>query len=635
MIESGKNWLSVRLKGYYTKIGIFGLDLVFALLSFGIASFLVLAFNIRPYGGILLRGFAVLLALRILSAVFFKSYALIFRYIGEKDYWTALITITTPTLIFGLLCESLPDLFPIMRFREILLIDIAFLLILSIGFRIGLHILISRLSQPVKSRLNTVIFGAGELGSMTLRVLNHDSSHNYKVVAFFDDSEIVHRKYLNGVRVYNFSRSFEDVVKNQDIKVAILAINQLSEERRVAFISACLSHRIKVLKIPPVNKWFGAHLDIGFLDEINYEDLLNRQPIRLDVEAIRQGLNDKVILVTGCAGSIGSEIARQIAGYNPRLIIGLDQAETPLADMTLKMIECTGGDRFLPVIGSVCNRSRMIRLFESHRPDVVFHAAAYKHVPVMELWPEEAVRTNVEGTKVIADLAQQFGVECFVMISTDKAVNPGNVMGASKRIAEIYVSSLNQALDNQTRFITTRFGNVLGSNGSVVPIFQDLIRRRKPITVTHPEVTRYFMTIPEACQLVLEAGTMGEDGEIFVFDMGQQVSIVDLARQMIRMAGLEEGTDIEIRFTGLRPGEKLREELLDDRESLLPTHHPKIMRARILDMSAREIRLMIDALVELTRTDGDPIRVIQAMKGIVPEFVSHDPDPSGTEKQPS
>ncbi len=635
MIESGKNWLSVRIRGYVTKIGVFSLDLAFALLSFGVASLLVLAFDIRPYGGLLLRAFAVLLALRILSALFFKSYALILRYIGEKDYWTALITITTPTLIFGLLCVSMPDFFPIVRYKAILLIDVAFLLILSIGFRIALRRLVYRLKQTNRSRLNTIIFGAGEMGSMTMGVLSHDTTHNYKVVAFFDDNPKVHKKYLNGVRIYNPSESFTDVVKSQDIKVAILAINQLPDERRVAFISACLTHRIRVLKIPPFNTWFGQQLDIAQLNEINFEDLLNRDPIRLDVEDIRRGLKDKVVLVTGCAGSIGSEIVRQVAQYGPRSIIGIDQAETPLAEITIEMNRKIGEGQFYPVLGSVQNKKRMIRLFEKFNPHVVFHAAAYKHVPVMESWPDEAVRTNIDGTRITADIALRYGVERFVMISTDKAVNPGNVMGASKRIAEIYVNALNGAPENKTQFITTRFGNVLGSNGSVVPIFQDQIRRRQPITVTHPDVTRYFMTIPEACQLVLEAGTMGEGGEIFVFDMGQPVRIVDLARKMILMAGLEEGKDIEIRYTGLRPGEKLSEELLDDRESLLSTHHPKIMRARVRDMSETEIRFMIDSLVKLTSTEGDPFSVIQAMKAIVPEFVSPTPDPSVPVDQPN
>lgn len=623
-----RNILSSSLRGYVTKIGVFVLDLAFAILSFGTASLLVLAFDLRPYGSVLLRAFAVLMALRIISALVFKSYALILRYIGEKDYWTVFITVTIPTLIFGILCASLPDFFPIRRYKAILLIDVAFLLLLSIGFRIGLRILINRLNQPVKSRLNTVIFGAGELGSMTMRVLNHDSSHNYKVVAFFDDNEKVHRKYLNGIRIYNPSRSFEEVVMSQDIKVAILAINQLSEERRVAFISECLVHRIRVLKIPPVTTWFGHPLDIAQFNEINFEDLLNRDPIRLDVEDIRQGLTDKVVLVTGCAGSIGREIVRQVARYGPRSIIGIDQAETPLADMTLEMQRIGANVLFYPVLGSVQDRKRMIRLFENFNPQVVFHAAAYKHVPVMESWPDEAVRTNIEGTRITADIARRYDVERFVMISTDKAVNPGNVMGASKRIAEIYVNALNSSPGNRTQFITTRFGNVLGSSGSVVPIFQDQIRRRQSVTVTHPDVTRYFMTIPEACQLVLEAGTMGEGGEIFVFDMGQPVRIVDLARKMILMAGLVEGKDIEIRFTGLRPGEKLSEELLDERESLLQTHHPKIMRARVRDMSEAEIRPLIDSLVKLTRADGDSARIVEAMKVIVPEFVNTAQDPA-------
>jgi FlaA1/EpsC-like NDP-sugar epimerase len=441
-------------------------------------------------------------------------------------------------------------------------------------------------------------------------------------VAFFDDNIRVHRKLLNGLQVFNPRKSFSAVVRKYDIKVAIIGINELPEARRIEFINQCLEHKIKVLKAPPTEIWLNDRLKLGQLQDIRFEDLLNREPIKLNEIGISRSIKGKVVLVTGCAGSIGSEIVRQLLKYDPHLIIGLDQAETPLAEIGLALKKEVGEGLFQAIIGSVCDERKMREVFENYQPEYVFHAAAYKHVPIMEIFPEEAVKTNVHGTQCLADLSAEYGVRKFVMISTDKVVNPSNVMGASKRIAEIYVQSLNYVSRTQTQFITTRFGNVLGSNGSVIPIFKKQIENREAVTVTHEEVTRFFMTIPEACQLVLEAGAMGKGGEIFIFDMGKPVKIVELARKMIQMAGLTPGKDIEIKFTGLRPGEKLYEELLDKQEGVIATHHPKIRKAAVRQHDQETMKEQILYLVELAR-DGHPrLELVRQMKAIVPEFTS-------------
>jgi FlaA1/EpsC-like NDP-sugar epimerase len=371
-----------------------------------------------------------------------------------------------------------------------------------------------------------------------------------------------------------------------------------------------------------MENWINNSLNIGQLTNINFEDLLNRPPIKLDQEGIRSSIKGKVVLVTGCAGSIGSEIVRQLLSYKPGVLLGLDQAETPLADITLELKKEVASGQFLPIIGDVREEALLVSVFERYRPDYVFHAAAYKHVPIMEQHPLEAVHTNIKGTMNVASLASNYGVEKFVMISTDKAVNPSNVMGASKRIAEIYVQALNYLSDHNTQFITTRFGNVLGSNGSVIPIFKRQIEQRLPLTVTHPDITRFFMTIPEACQLVLEAGAMGKGGEIFVFDMGKPVKILDLANQMIKLSGLIPGQDIEIKFSGLRPGEKLYEELLDNQEDLIETHHEKIKKASVRINDYALVKELIDQLVSMANDKSDPMDLVALMKYIVPEFIS-------------
>jgi FlaA1/EpsC-like NDP-sugar epimerase len=486
-----------------------------------------------------------------------------------------------------------------------------------------------------------IIYGAGEVGIAAKRTLDHDPKVNMTIIAFIDDDERKSGKVIDGINIYH-PTEIRVLAKDEKVDDLLIGSHNLLPERKNTVVDFCLEHNIKVLTLPPVQTWINGQISSRQIQNIKIEDLLEREPIEIHNDDIREQLRGRRVLVTGAAGSIGSEIVRQISVFQPQMIILNDQSETPLHELQLELQENNLDNNFHSFIGDIRDHCRMELLFQTFKPHYVYHAAAYKHVPLMEHNPGEAVRTNVMGTKVIADLSLKYGVNKFVMISTDKAVNPTNVMGASKRIAEIYVQSLfnsfkyrepttytnglshlNEDLSRaKTRFITTRFGNVLGSSGSVIPRFQAQIQKGGPITVTHPDITRYFMTIPEACRLVLEAGSMGEGGEIFIFDMGKSVKIVELAKKMIRLSGLVPHQDVAIEFSGLRPGEKLYEELLNDMENTMPTHHEKIMVAKVREYNFQTISKHIKELISLSCEYKDR-QVVIKMKEIVPEFKSN------------
>lgn len=551
------------------------------------------------------------------------------RHTSTEDLKRIFYSITVSSLIFlvlGLVRYYYYDgyfLFP----SSVLVMEflVSFFLTMTMRFTIKLIYLESIRSKEQKERV--IIYGAGVSGLITKRTIEKDVRISYDIIGFLDDNKKLKGTRLEGVSIYHTSQ-LTSLIREEGVTELIIAIQDPDEDHRKEVVEICLAEKVNVQQVPNPKSWINGEFSARQINKIRIEDLLGRKPIVLSADKIAKELENKVILVTGAAGSIGSGIVRQIAEYNPKEIILLDQAESPMYDLQNELHYGFPSLNFTVVIGDITNMERMRHLFVTCRPELVFHSAAYKHVPLMEDNPSEALNTNVLGTHNLVDLSLEFNVDKFIMISTDKAVNPTNVMGASKRIAEIYAQGKNSL--GKTKFITTRFGNVLGSNGSVIPLFKRQIEQGGPITVTDPNVTRFFMTIPEACQLVLEAANMGKGGEIFVFDMGDSVKIIDLAKKMIQLSGLEEGKDIEIKVTGLRPGEKLYEELLSSGENTIPTHHPQILIAKVRT-SDEEVMRSIEALTELFGFQ-DNLRIVSMMKEIVPEFISNNSEFSKLDK---
>ena len=503
--------------------------------------------------------------------------------------------------------------------QSILLIHYVAVSLLLFAIRIFIKLIFLFATGTTKNKKRVLIYGAGELGFVVKRVVLSDSRYGFHVSGFIDDDRQKQGKKINGIDVFSSAVLSPDFIIKYKIESLIIAIKALSVDRKSSIIRTAVHLGLEVLDTPEVDKWLTGQLRMPQFRRVDLEDLLGREPIKLDINTIKKGLTGKTIMITGAAGSIGSEIARQLTSFQCEKVILLDQAETPLFYIQNELREKFLDSRFYILPADVTNFPRMEKIFREYRPDIVFHAAAYKHVSLMEENPHEAVRVNVGGTRTVTDLAIKYGVEKFVMISTDKSVNPSSVMGASKRLCEKVVQSHAKKEGHNTQFIITRFGNVIGSNGSVIPIFAKQIENGGPVTVTHPEVYRYFMTIPEACQLVLEAGFMGQGGEIFVFDMGQQVKIADLAKAMIKLSGFIPDKDIQIVYTGLRPGEKLYEELLTDLEKTIPTHHEKIRKAHVEEIDEEMIQDKIDALLSdlysLTNEE-----VVHVMKDLIPEY---------------
>jgi FlaA1/EpsC-like NDP-sugar epimerase len=478
-------------------------------------------------------------------------------------------------------------------------------------------------TQTTSNAVNLLIFGCGDSGIMTKNAFQQEQNGKFKVLGFLDDNANRWGKQLQDIPIYSPNAILtEEWVKKHNIDQLIIAIQTISPARKTEISETAMALGLEVKVVPPYRKWVDGNITTNQLRKIKIEDLLQRNKIELDNTNILGAVEGKSILVTGAAGSIGSEIARQLSYYNVNQLILIDHAESPLYDIEQELLEKHKSRKTVKPICEVANvkdRYRMNVIFDTYKPQLVFHAAAYKHVPIIEKAPYEGIFVNVFGTRIVADLSMEYGVEKFVMVSTDKAVNPTNVMGATKRVAELYTQSLNEF--GKTKFIVTRFGNVLGSNGSVVPLFRKQIEAGGPVTVTHEEITRYFMTIPEACNLVLEAGSLGIGGEVFVFDMGQPVKIMDMAKKMVRLSGLQLGKDIEINVTGLRPGEKLYEELLASSENTMSTHHPKILRAKVNTFSNKVIKEQLNLLTEIM-IDGDVVGMVRKVKSIVPEYIS-------------
>ena len=555
----------------------------------------------------------------------FHTYSGIIRYSSFVDLQKVGFAV-----LFGLICvvvfQALTDFSPYLvyiRKRDLIL---SALLAMSLMWMMRVFVKYFYVSTfRVAKAERAFIYGVKQGGVSLAKSIQNQDPARFVLAGFISDLTEIGNRYLMGVKVYPNNEDLIGVMRR--LQADVLLVSPLKVEairNNQEMVDRLIKANIKIYMTPAAQEWDGrSDLNHTQLREVNIEDLLPRDKIEIDLEAVREQLTGKRILITGAAGSIGSEIVRQVAQFAPERMVLIDQAETPLHDVRLMMARGWPDIESYTVVSDICVRERMEELFEEHRPDYVFHAAAYKHVPMMEDNPEESVRNNVDGTRVIADLSVKYGTRKFVMVSTDKAVNPTNVMGCSKRICEIYVQSLDQAIKDgkvsgRTQFVTTRFGNVLGSNGSVIPLFKEQIKRGGPVTVTHKDIIRFFMLIPEACKLVLEAGTMGNGGEIFVFDMGKPVRIVDLAERMIRLSGVK---GIEIRFTGLRDGEKLYEEVLNEEETSKPTFHPKIKIAQVRAYDYADANLRIDALVRACAVEGD-MQIVKRMKEIVPEFKS-------------
>jgi FlaA1/EpsC-like NDP-sugar epimerase len=605
---------------YASKWLVLFIDLIIVTFSF-ILSYLI-RFNLTLNFEVekLLMQLPLVICAALLSFIIVGSYKGVVRHTGVRDVYN----------IFNAIClSSIMVIFIVIANRQFgflsqFTIPISIIIVNSlIGFisltssRYIFKSLYNQISGDLIAPKNVLIYGAGDSGILTYGALSNHSKGNVKVIGFIDRDQKKVGKRINGVPVFTEEILNADFLAKNNVEEVIFSIQNIDAKKLRETVEGLVEFPVTVKIVPPIEDWINGELNASQIKQVQIEDLLDRAPIKIKNSKIALELLNKSVLVTGGAGSIGSEIARQICTYSYKSLIVVDQAESALYDLQQELKQ-NGFHNFIPIVADVRDKNRLNRIFEEYKPDVVFHAAAYKHVPLMEYNSYEAIKINIGGTKTVADLSVVHGVEKFVFVSTDKAVNPTNVMGASKRIAEMYIGCMQK--EQKTKFITTRFGNVLGSNGSVIPLFRKQIEHGGPLTLTHKDITRYFMTIPEASQLVLEAGSMGEGGEIFIFDMGESVKIFDLAKNMIRLSGLRYPEDIDIKITGLRPGEKLYEELLANGENTMPTYHKKIKISKVRELDYSKTRSKIDELcITNMFFNGNTVKL---MKQIVPEFVS-------------
>jgi len=618
-----KHFLLSLTKSYISRWIVLLIDIFLVIVSFLFAYFIRFnaSFDFDLYN--LIIQLPVIIVLSTLSFMLTGSFKGIIRHTGIRDVFNVflggtLLAVMTIFIVFANRIVNVYEGFTI-PISIIIIHYFVNIFILTLS-RFVLKAFYEIITSELSTTTNVLIYGAGSSGTLTYGALNKDAKSKYEVISFIDDDKNKINKRIDRVPIINFASVTQQYVEKNTIKEIIISIQQISPNRLLEITDYFSPLNVNIKIVPPLSSWINGSLNSSQIREIKIEDLLDRAPIIINNPILNRDLNDKVILVTGAAGSIGSEITRQLSNYGFKQLILVDQAESPLYELQQGLLQ-DNVKNISVIVADVRDYSRMNTIFEEFKPNKVFHAAAYKHVPLMEEFPYEAVKINVLGTKNIADLSLKYEVERFVMISTDKAVNPTNIMGATKRIAEMYVSALSTE-NSKTIFSITRFGNVLGSNGSVIPLFKKQIENGGPLTVTHKEITRFFMTIPEACSLVLEAGTMGDGGEIYIFDMGESVRIFDLAKKMIHLSGLNYPEDIDIEISGLRPGEKLYEELLADQEKTISTYHDKIMIAKAIKVDALNVKLMIYNLRDISDT-SDKEKLVCLMKQIVPEFKSN------------
>ncbi len=610
-----------RRNKYTSRWVVLLIDLSITMQAFFLAYLIRFNFKLNFESQDIIPQLPFIFTLALISFVLVGSYKGIVRHTGIKD---AISVFWSSTLLMGLILLSTLSVRYFESYQEygvplgIIFIHYLLNIVLLISSRFIFKYLFNRVISSYKPPKNILIYGAGDSGLLTYTTMQNANQNNYRIVGFLDDSKAKVGKQFNRIKIYDPEKITPEFIKKYNIEEIIFSIQNIKPFVLFDKVDKMAQLPVKVKIVPPVQQWIDGNLNLSQITDVKIEDLLERSPIKINNPIVQKDLQNKVVLITGAAGSIGSEIAWQVSKYGYKHLILLDQSESALYDLQ-QDFNRAGIKNFAVELADIRNEHRMTDLFNRVKIDIIFHAAAYKHVPLMEDNPYEAVKVNVFGTSILMKLATKLNVDKFVMISTDKAVNPTNVMGATKRVAEIHANYLNGL--GKTKFVTTRFGNVLGSNGSVIPLFKKQLDMGGPLTVTHPEITRFFMTIPEACQLVLEAGAMGNGGEIYVFDMGESVKIVDLAKKMINLSGLRYPEDIDISFTGLRPGEKLYEELLTNEENTIPTYHEKILIAKTQKVDFEKASKAIDKLmkVELLET----FEIVSVLKELVPNFVSN------------
>ena len=624
MIKLNEKLFSI---GYLPRWIIFCIDLAIVGFANLLTHIILLSLTLGFYKTIPLPlQYSLILLVNIVFFIFFKTFSGIIRHStfidAVKIFFATLssfLVLSTINYATFFILDKKIFLFPALIISFVLSFTFLFFFRIIVKFAFEIN------TTDTKNLIRTVVYGADANAIAIANAVKSEVPTRFKIVAFLDKSRYNKSKSILGLPILYKNKKASVLLRSLNAKTLILAEKTLTKEDKIQIVDDCLENNIKVYIVPVISDWENQNEISKKIKNFEIQDLLERKPIVLDNKVISKQISKKTVLITGAAGSIGSEIVWQVLEFNPSKIILIDQAESPLHKLSLDIAKFESNIEIVPLICDIRNKVALAKVFEKYKPNMVYHAAAYKHVPLMEENPSEAIFTNVLGTKNLSDLALENHVKKFVMVSTDKAVNPSNIMGASKRIAEKYVQSLyfKYKTDEKkvTKFITTRFGNVLGSNGSVVPLFTEQIQKGGPITITHPKIIRYFMTIPEACQLVLEAGSMGKGGEIFIFDMGKPVKIIDLAKKMIQLAGYEPYKDIDIQVVGLRPGEKLYEELLNDTSKTMPTHHEKIMISEETDENYDNNILEISSLIELSKWSSDE-EIVSKMKAIIPEFKS-------------